>query len=413
MSVIRRLIDRLYPRSASGYKVILLGLDAAGKTTLLYKLKLGEVVVTIPTIGFNVETIQVRSKGGRLGKLDCWDVGGGCGKFSASFLKAYTSDSDALVWFVDSCDRERIAESVEELRQNINILATDATNPGQTSIPVLIVATKQDLPNSMFIDEIRVKFAQATKGSSFFLTGTTLKQNLNEGAFPDALGWLLAAIEGARAGKPLSSPPAVVAADQGSAAALERTLEAWLVRAEKDAPPDEFLRQFAAIDLPAWDHYTHIRIAYLMLMIHGRQKGKNMIFDGIERYIAQSTQTRGRTFHVTMTYFWIQMVHFGIRSMPPPVPAFDDEPKSMSDKSSTHTLVNHDGASADNFVRFLLLNPFVADGNLWAEYYSKEVIMSPAAKVEMALPDKKPLPNLVSRESVSSAVKSSTSIIGS
>lgn len=42
-----------------------------------------------------------------------------------------------------------------------------------------------------------------------------------------------------------------------------------------------------------------------------------MIFSGIEKYIAQSSQTRGRTFHVTMTYFWIQMVHFGICSMPP------------------------------------------------------------------------------------------------
>ena len=36
----------------------MVGLDAAGKTTILYKLKLGEVVTTIPTIGFNVETVE-------------------------------------------------------------------------------------------------------------------------------------------------------------------------------------------------------------------------------------------------------------------------------------------------------------------------------------------------------------------
>jgi GTPase SAR1 family protein len=36
------------------------GLDAAGKTTILYKLKLGEVVTTIPTIGFNVETVEYK-----------------------------------------------------------------------------------------------------------------------------------------------------------------------------------------------------------------------------------------------------------------------------------------------------------------------------------------------------------------
>ena len=37
------------------------GLDAAGKTTILYKLKLGEVVTTIPTIGFNVETVEYKN----------------------------------------------------------------------------------------------------------------------------------------------------------------------------------------------------------------------------------------------------------------------------------------------------------------------------------------------------------------
>ena len=49
--------------------VQMLGLDAAGKTTILYKLKLGEVVTTIPTIGFNVETVQVRRT-----NLTVWDV---------------------------------------------------------------------------------------------------------------------------------------------------------------------------------------------------------------------------------------------------------------------------------------------------------------------------------------------------
>ncbi len=49
----------------------MVGLDAAGKTTILYKLKLGEVVTTIPTIGFNVETVEY----GNL-SITVWDVGG-------------------------------------------------------------------------------------------------------------------------------------------------------------------------------------------------------------------------------------------------------------------------------------------------------------------------------------------------
>jgi len=39
-------------------RILMVGLDAAGKTTILYKLKLGEIVTTIPTIGFNVETVE-------------------------------------------------------------------------------------------------------------------------------------------------------------------------------------------------------------------------------------------------------------------------------------------------------------------------------------------------------------------
>jgi GTPase SAR1 family protein len=43
--------------SKKDMRILMVGLDAAGKTTILYKLKLGEVVTTIPTIGFNVETV--------------------------------------------------------------------------------------------------------------------------------------------------------------------------------------------------------------------------------------------------------------------------------------------------------------------------------------------------------------------
>ena len=52
-------------------KILMLGLDAAGKTTILYKMKLGDVVTTIPTIGFNVEYVQYKNLA-----MTVWDVGG-------------------------------------------------------------------------------------------------------------------------------------------------------------------------------------------------------------------------------------------------------------------------------------------------------------------------------------------------
>ena len=52
-------------------RLLMLGLDAAGKTTILYKLKLGQDVTTIPTVGFNVETVTYKNV-----KFNVWDVGG-------------------------------------------------------------------------------------------------------------------------------------------------------------------------------------------------------------------------------------------------------------------------------------------------------------------------------------------------
>lgn len=49
----------------------MLGLDAAGKTTVLYRLQVGEVVTTIPTIGFNVEQVTYKNL-----KFQVWDLGG-------------------------------------------------------------------------------------------------------------------------------------------------------------------------------------------------------------------------------------------------------------------------------------------------------------------------------------------------
>ena len=52
-------------------RMIIIGLDNAGKTTILYKLHLGEIVTTVPTVGFNVETMNYEGL-----KFQVWDLGG-------------------------------------------------------------------------------------------------------------------------------------------------------------------------------------------------------------------------------------------------------------------------------------------------------------------------------------------------
>ena len=119
------------------------GLDAAGKTTILYKLKLGEVVTTIPTIGFNVETIQH-------GKINftAWDVSGRSG--IRPLWRHYYQNTDALIFVVDSNDRERIDECKHEIHR---FLTEDELKDAM----LLIMANKQDLPNAMSIAELTDK----------------------------------------------------------------------------------------------------------------------------------------------------------------------------------------------------------------------------------------------------------------
>jgi small GTP-binding protein len=85
---------------------VILGLDACGKTTILYKLKLGEVVCTIPTIGFNVETVEYKGV-----KFTMWDVGGG-DKIRALW-RHYMDNTGLFIAVIDGNDRDRFEDALE------------------------------------------------------------------------------------------------------------------------------------------------------------------------------------------------------------------------------------------------------------------------------------------------------------
>merc|ERR550514_1501139 len=89
-------------------RVLIMGLDAAGKTTILYKWKLGEVVTTIPTIGFNVETVKYKNI-----TITTWDVGGRSPL--RPLWRHFMEGTNAIIFVVDSNDRDRIEHASEEL----------------------------------------------------------------------------------------------------------------------------------------------------------------------------------------------------------------------------------------------------------------------------------------------------------
>lgn len=121
----------------------MVGLDAAGKTTILYKLKLGEIVTTIPTIGFNVETVEYRNI-----SFTVWDVGGQ--DKIRPLWRHYFTNTQGLIFVVDSNDRERIGEAKDELDK---MLQEDEL---QDSI-LLVFANKSDLPNAFSVSEMTDK----------------------------------------------------------------------------------------------------------------------------------------------------------------------------------------------------------------------------------------------------------------
>jgi len=114
------------------------------KTTLLYKLRLGEVVTTIPTIGFNVETLKIHKA-----EMTVWDVGGP--DKIRPLWRHYFQNTGAIIFVIDSNDKDRICEASDELTK---ILREDELR----DCPILMFANKQDLPNSMTPYHLAVQF---------------------------------------------------------------------------------------------------------------------------------------------------------------------------------------------------------------------------------------------------------------
>jgi len=124
-------------------RILMVGLDAAGKTTILYKLKLGEVVTTIPTIGFNVETVEYKNI-----SFTVWDVGGQ--DKIRPLWRHYYQNTQGLIFVVDSNDRDRVEDAKEELNKMLN-------EDEMRDAVLLVFANKQDLPNAMPAAEVTEK----------------------------------------------------------------------------------------------------------------------------------------------------------------------------------------------------------------------------------------------------------------
>ena len=109
----------------------------------LYKMKLGELVTTVPTIGFNVETVEYKNI-----SFTVWDVGGQ--DKIRPLWRHYYQNTQGLIFVVDSNDRDRVDNARDELHRMLN------EDELRESI-LLVFANKQDLPNAMSAAEMTDK----------------------------------------------------------------------------------------------------------------------------------------------------------------------------------------------------------------------------------------------------------------
>ncbi|CAL1285718.1 ADP-ribosylation factor-like protein 3 [Argiope bruennichi] len=121
-------------------RILLLGLDNAGKTTILKKLASEDVTHITPTQGFNIKSVQ--SEGF---KLNVWDIGGQ--RKIRPYWRNYFENTDVLIYVIDSADRKRFEETGVELAE---LLAEEKL----AGVPLLVFANKQDLFNAAPASEL-------------------------------------------------------------------------------------------------------------------------------------------------------------------------------------------------------------------------------------------------------------------
>ncbi|OQV12688.1 putative ADP-ribosylation factor-like protein 4C [Hypsibius exemplaris] len=133
-----QLLDKLREKMGNTLKphqVAILGLDGAGKTCLLYRLKFNSYVNTVKTVGFNWEKVRGTS-GSAKGRSFCLFDAPGQEKLRALW-KTYTRKCDGILYIIDSADADRFEESRLELAKTARMTG---------SVPIIVVCNKQDLP---------------------------------------------------------------------------------------------------------------------------------------------------------------------------------------------------------------------------------------------------------------------------
>ncbi|XP_052682621.1 uncharacterized protein LOC128163145 isoform X1 [Crassostrea angulata] len=157
---------------ATSFRLILVGLDGAGKTSLLYKLSLGDFVTTKPTLGFNVETISYNNN-----TITLWDMGGT--PSIRRLWKHYYLNCHGMIFVIDGSARDRLQDADD-------LLTSLLMEKELHGIPMVFLANKKDIEGALTekdvieyfcLDEISNRLCTVQRTSA--LTGEGIEKALD------------------------------------------------------------------------------------------------------------------------------------------------------------------------------------------------------------------------------------------
>lgn len=178
-------LRKLKSDSVKEMRILLLGLDNAGKTTILKKLASEDVTHITPTQGFNVKSVQTNGF-----KLNVWDIGGQ--RKIRPYWRNYYENTDVLIYVIDSADKARLEETNLELE---DLFAEDKL----LGVPVLVYANKQDLLHSASPQEVAEGLGLATlRDRTWQIQGCS---GLTGEGVQDGMEWAMKTVNKSKGGK--------------------------------------------------------------------------------------------------------------------------------------------------------------------------------------------------------------------
>ena len=167
--------DRHESKRKKQAKVVMIGLDFAGKSSIMYKMKQKKnLPSTVPTLGFNVEVLKYKRV-----VFTLFDIGGLFLK-TKQLAQHYFEKNQAVIFVIDSTDKARMNDA----KQTLHLIMDDQL---VSNCKLLVLANKQDLPDAMSVDDVSRELNLMDIKQTWSIQGSSAKTGMG---LLEGLDWL-------------------------------------------------------------------------------------------------------------------------------------------------------------------------------------------------------------------------------